>query len=123
MLYAALGIGAGVLAWRAYLAASGAAGFAASKLNPASDQNFIYDDIIGGAGRYISGNPDWTLGSAIYDVQESVMASPGYLANQANNLNPVKSPFILYDGISWAGRRQTGDQGWTLGGWFYDRYN
>lgn len=38
------------------------------KLNPASDQNVIYDDVIGGVGRAVSGNDNWSLGSWIYDV-------------------------------------------------------
>lgn len=38
------------------------------KLNPASDQNVVYDDIIGGVGRAVSDDPNWSLGSWIYDV-------------------------------------------------------
>lgn len=38
------------------------------KINPASDQNFIYHDIIGAVGRSSSGDPDWTLGGWIYDI-------------------------------------------------------
>lgn len=38
------------------------------KVNPASDQNFIYHDIIGAIGRSASGEEDWTFGGWIYDV-------------------------------------------------------
>lgn len=38
------------------------------KVNPASDQNFIYHDIIGAIGRSASNDQDWSLGGWIYDV-------------------------------------------------------
>lgn len=36
-------------------------------LNPASDKNVIYDGIVGGVGRAISGDPAWSLGTWAYD--------------------------------------------------------
>lgn len=41
---------------------------AGNKLSPTSKNNFIYDDIIGGFGRGATGNKEWNLGDAIYDL-------------------------------------------------------
>jgi hypothetical protein len=38
------------------------------KLNPVSDQNIIYDGVVGGVGRVISGDEHWSLGGWIYDI-------------------------------------------------------
>lgn len=45
-------------------------------LNPASDKNLIYNGIIGGTGRVLSGDPSWSLGSWLYDIthdQEGIL--------------------------------------------------
>lgn len=41
---------------------------AGNKLSPTSKNNFIYDDIVNGFGRGATGNRDWDLGTAIYDL-------------------------------------------------------
>lgn len=45
-----------------------AAEFAGTKLNPASDQNFIYQDLVGGIVRNTTGDQNQTLGGLIYGV-------------------------------------------------------
>lgn len=37
-------------------------------LNPASDKNIVYDGIVGGIGRSVSGDSSWSLGTWIYDA-------------------------------------------------------
>lgn len=41
---------------------------AANKINPASDENFIYKDVIGGIGGAVTGQKDFSFGSWIYDL-------------------------------------------------------
>ncbi len=68
-LMAALGIGA--VAALAYFARRGlqtVGEVAATKLNPYSGSNALYDNVIGGAGRAITGDSTWTLGGALYDL-------------------------------------------------------
>lgn len=60
------------------------------KLNPTSDENVIYQDIIGGAGRALSGEQSWALGSAIYDWFHED-------ANLAGNPKPKSAP----DELAW----------------------
>lgn len=49
-------------------AVSAGAAAVAEKVNPYSTNNFVYDDIIGGAGRALSGDSAWSLGGWIYDL-------------------------------------------------------
>lgn len=75
-LMAALGVGA--VAALAYFAKQGVKAVgqgaqavgkvAATKLNPYSGSNVLYDNVIGGAGRAVSGDSGWTLGGWLYDV-------------------------------------------------------
>lgn len=37
-------------------------------LNPTSDKNVIYNGIIGGTGRALSGDDSWSLGTWLYDI-------------------------------------------------------
>jgi len=60
MLLTLLAVGAGVYVYSQRQAI-------ADKVNPASDENIIYDDVIGGAGRAITGDEHWNLGGALYD--------------------------------------------------------
>lgn len=39
----------------------------ANALNPASTENIIYDNFVGGIGRQLTGDPHWSLGGQIYD--------------------------------------------------------
>lgn len=75
----ALGAGAGLVAlaalWligrqagAAAQAVGGAVAGAAAAVNPYSNENFIYDDVIGGAGRAITSDNSWSLGGWIYDL-------------------------------------------------------
>lgn len=59
----------------AYLAKDAVAA-AANKVNPASDQNVIYDDVIGGVGRSVSGDSNWSLGGWLYDVTHPNQPDP-----------------------------------------------
>jgi hypothetical protein len=42
--------------------------FLARKGLPTSDQNIIYDDIVGGIGRAASGDESWSAGTWLYDL-------------------------------------------------------
>jgi hypothetical protein len=53
------------LAWRAY---TGAEYLVTEKLNPASTNNVVYDNLIGGIGRTVSGSEHWSLGGWLYDI-------------------------------------------------------
>lgn len=79
MIAVSAGVAVGLLALAAYRkaltvgggigeAASQAVEFAGTKLNPVSDQNFVYKDIAGGAIRYLTGDENQTLGGWIYDI-------------------------------------------------------
>lgn len=56
----------GVLAFRKAKAA--AVDLLTNKLNPASGENIIYDGVIGGIGRAVTGDKDFSLGGSIYDA-------------------------------------------------------
>ncbi|MCL4315635.1 MAG: hypothetical protein M1527_02015 [Gammaproteobacteria bacterium] len=53
---------------RAGAAVADAAAVVGDKINPYSSNNFLYDGVIGGAGRALSGDSSWSLGSWIYDL-------------------------------------------------------
>jgi hypothetical protein len=67
-----LGLGLGLVA----LAAVGGLGYVGyrwlkankEKFDPTSTQNAVYHDAIGGVGRTLSGDKEWTLGGWIFDV-------------------------------------------------------
>lgn len=42
----------------------------APKLTPASPENVIYADVIGGTGRVLSQDPSWTLGGWVADLRD-----------------------------------------------------
>lgn len=67
-IYIVYGVAAVVVGYLAYRGVKAAAAIASTKLNPFSDQNFIYDDLIGGVGRSVSGDESWTLGGAVYEM-------------------------------------------------------
>lgn len=56
------------LARRAGGAVADAAAVVGDKVNPYSSNNFIYDNVIGGLGRTLSGDESWSLGGWIYDL-------------------------------------------------------
>lgn len=37
------------------------------ELNPLSDQNVVYDNVIGGVGRAVSGDEHWSLGVQLWE--------------------------------------------------------
>lgn len=51
-----------------------ATNFAETKLNPASDQNFIYSGI-SSIGAAVTGNQNWTLGGALYNWTHPVAST------------------------------------------------
>jgi hypothetical protein len=62
-----------------------------TKLNPASDQNIIYKNVVGSVGQIASGDPNWTFGSWLYDLTHPNAAAydpnakpgqPGYIGNK-----------------------------------------
>lgn len=71
-LLAAIGAGAvAVLVYYAKQGAKAAGEIAETKLNPYSAKNVLYDNVIGGAGRALTGSEGFSLGGWIYDVTHS----------------------------------------------------
>lgn len=66
----ALGLGGVLLAgaWLTSRQVSGAIAAAAPKLTPASPENIVYKDLIGGVGRTIAQDETWTLGGWLAGV-------------------------------------------------------
>jgi hypothetical protein len=63
-----VGVGLGLVALAALLVGGRkAAEIAGTKLNPASDQNIIYEDVINRLGRNVSGDESWSLGAWIWE--------------------------------------------------------
>ena len=65
--YGALAIVGGVAVWYILRKVGAVAEAAIDEVNPLSDDNVVYDNIIGGTGRAITGDDDWTLGGQIWD--------------------------------------------------------
>lgn len=102
------------LAWRAYAGAGSAAGTikdAASTvggwINPAADTNLVYQGV-NGIGSFLTGDTDYSLGGAIYEVTHN------------GSLNPASPDNIVYTGFNGVGAWYTGQPGWNLGGAIYD---
>lgn len=79
-------LGAGAVFAVVYYAKKGAVAagqIASTKLNPYSNQNAVYQNVIGGAGRAVTGNQSWTLGGAIYDLFNPSTAAAQSAVNQA----------------------------------------
>ena len=98
-------------------------------LNPASDKNLAYRGV-NAAGSFLTGDADYTLGGAIYDLfnpdpmaqmatqaQKDNPRSPYYQPKYANTSNP------FYSGANYLGTALTGDGDFTVGGWVYDLFN
>lgn len=66
MIIGGVGLVVGYIAYRKI--AGTAEKLVTETLNPASNQNLIYDGIIGGTGRAISGDDSWSLGTWLYDL-------------------------------------------------------
>lgn len=67
-LYLVAGVAVLIAAYYAKRGIFAAAEIAATKLNPASDENFIYKDLVGGIVRNTTGDDSQTLGGLIYDA-------------------------------------------------------
>lgn len=67
ILAGALGLGV-FLIWSAKKVGSVVTDLATTTLNPFSNENIIYDGIIGGTGRALTGDKDFSLGGSIYDL-------------------------------------------------------
>lgn len=104
-LYLALGVVGLAVAFVAYRAAKGIAGsvkdFAATKLNPLSNENLIYDGVIGNTGRALTGDENFTLGGYTYELLH-----PGETFNNPDqpfctNLLGIGCPKTpsVYDGV------------------------
>lgn len=76
------GLALGVVVLGVLAAKTAAAGIkaAAPKIDPTSDQNLVYDNVIGGVGRAVSGDQSWSLGGWLYDVTH-----PAYDPNAAGD--------------------------------------
>lgn len=85
---------AGYMAWRAYRAGSGAlggigsavseaAGTVGGWVNPTADTNLAYRGV-NAIGSGLTGNPDFTLGGAAYDVERETGVRPWQWVNPAN---------------------------------------
>ena len=53
------------------------------ELNPLSDRNVVYDNVIGGVGRTVSGNEHWSLGVQVWE-----WLNPGAVQAERDLLKP-----------------------------------
>jgi len=68
-----------------------------TKLNPASRENLIYDDVIGGLGRSVSGDSSWSLGGWLYDLTHPTETATAPTPTPAPALNPSPSVYGSMD--------------------------
>ncbi len=116
---------AGLAAWMAYKAITSGAKAAEAvgdvlthQLNPASSDNLV-NQALEGAGSYLSGNPNWTLGGSVYDLLHGDPSDP--TKNTAiEAINPAASGNLINRGVTAAGQAVSGNQSWSLGTWLYD---
>ena len=87
-----------------------AAGTVGGWVNPASDKNLAYQ-AVNGVGAWASGDSDWSLGGAAYDL------------GQSGAVNPASPNNVIYKGVNGVGAWASGDSDWSLGGAAYDLFN
>lgn len=116
---------AGVLAWRAYTTGREVAELAgeviARDLNPASSDNLV-NRAVTGVGATLTGDPNWTLGGAIFDLTHNDPDDPSR-NTVLDPVNPASERNVVNQGLQKIGRSISGDPTWTLGGWIYDMTN
>jgi len=77
------------LAWQARQAAAAVAG----KVNPYNRDNLIYQDVVGGLGRAVTGDKDWSLGGWLYDVINPNQPDPTAPTPMPTLNNPAPGPY------------------------------
>lgn len=65
---------------------------AVPKLTPASPQNVIYADLIGGTGRVLSQDESWTLGGWFADLRDKVTGDDARIRKMLDGAPPA-SPY------------------------------
>lgn len=93
----------------------------ANELNPASPDNFVYDNIVNGLGRAISGNPAYDFGAHLYDIGAD--SSWSLWGPDNGKLNPVSPNNIPYKATNYVGSAITGKDNFDLGIWIYDLFH
>lgn len=93
-LWVGLGVGAVVLvgAVLAGRKVAEAVQAAAPKLTPASPENVIYRDIIGGTGRALSQDENWTLGGWFADLRDNLSGDDARIRRMLDGAPPA-SPY------------------------------
>jgi hypothetical protein len=81
-------------------------------INPADSQN-VANQGVAWLGAKLSGDPNWTLGGAIYDQTHD-----GH--SLTDLVNPASRDNVLYTWDNYVGSTLTGDKNWTIGGQIYD---
>lgn len=87
LIFGGIALGVVFVAYEAKTAVLKGAAAAAHKANPYSTDNVIYHDVIGGAGRAVTGDTNWTLGGWIYDLFHKPY-DPNAAANAAGAFAP-----------------------------------
>lgn len=113
---------AGLVAWRVYSTGRQVAELAgdviARDLNPASADNLV-NRAVSNVGASLTGDPNWTLGGAIFDLTHNDPDDPSR-NTVLDPVNPASERNVVNQGLQSIGRSISGDSTWTLGGWIYD---
>lgn len=100
-----------------------------NKVNPASDQNLVYQGV-NGIGSAVTGDDSFTLGGWAYDwthnadgsvnsgsIWDALKLTP---MGDVQKLNPANPDNVINGGFNRVGQWLTGDESWSLGGAVYD---
>lgn len=90
----------------------------ANELNPASPDNFVYDNVINGLGSVLSGDDNYDFGAHLYDIKNDPKWS--LFGGTNGKLNPRSPNNIPYKATNYVGSKLTGKPNFDLGVWFYD---
>jgi hypothetical protein len=90
---------------------------AAPYVNPADPRNFVNAGL-GYVGTAATGNPDWSLGTSLYDMTHQ----PGG-KSVLDYINPASDRNVIYGTQSAIGAAVTGNPDWSLGTQIYDWFN
>lgn len=91
---------------------------AGEKLNPASPKNVVYDNVLNGLGRSLTGDSSFDFGAKLYDAFND--SSWSWFGSSNGVLNPVSENNYPYRLVNGAGAYATENDNFDLGVWFYD---
>lgn len=99
MIWLGLGVGAVLVVGAVFAGRKVAATVEAAvpKLTPASPENLVYKDIIGGTGRVLSQDENWTLGGWVADIRDRVTGTDAKIRQMLEGAAPLaRSPGAAY---------------------------